>query len=413
MSATLSGHNGLAVFRIFSAQLISVTGDKLFTIALSWWIVDHAEIADREFVLGLVLGGCTLASAVSGPLLGPVIDRNSRRTCMMVADGMRLIGMCALAYLLHEDQLSLPLLFLLSILVYFFEPLFESAVSASLSPLSVSQEMLSQWIAVESAIPNVGAVLGAASGSLALATPSTEFAFWINAGTFLVSFLIVASLPPLPPPKHNTEHNTAKGGYGFIHQFPCAKRLILCFSLANFFVAPLFFYLPILARDVLRTDGSGLAALELAFAAGNLVVLIWLFARPTRFMRVRWLRCFLVALSGLFLLILKEATETTYMLPALAIWGGSIAFVTYLAITSFQMTIPDEYKGRFFALFNSVCTLSLPLSFACVGALSTRFSLQELMYGNAACLSLIALAFLSVPDELQGKVQRLYDESTD
>jgi len=76
-----------------------------------------------------------------------------------------------------------------------------------------------------------------------------------------------------------------------------------------------------------------------------------------------------------------------------------VAFVSYLVISSFQRAIPDEFKGRFFALLTSFCTMSFPLSFICFGLLTSRFSLQELIFSNAACALLVSFCFLTVPDE--------------
>lgn len=392
-----------AVIFMFLAQFISVSGDRLFSIALSWWVVDQSELQERELVLGMLLAASTLPAALAGPLLGPLIDRYSKRACMAVADFFRLTLMAGLAYLLHIQRLDLPLLFAFCILIFSFEPLFDSAVSASLSPLSRDTESLSQLVALESAIPNLGAVMGALAGSLLLAAWATEAAFWFNACSFFASLLLVTRLPALRNSKPCEAPSRSAGSYKFLRAYGSATRLMVCFGLANFFVAPLFFYLPLLVRDVLKTDASGLAQMELAFAAGNLVTLIWLFARPRIYRRVRWLRYILVAVSGPFFYILTQTEETPVILTVLSLWGGSIAFVTYLAITCFQRTIPDEYKGRFFAVFNSLCTVTLPLSFACAGMLSTMFSLQELMLGNAACITIISTAFLSVPDEGRDK----------
>lgn len=387
-------------WRIFLAQFISVSGDRLFSIALSWWVVAQSDVAQREFVLGLLLAVSTLPMALSGPFLGPLVDRYSKRGCMAVADVARLLLMGALAYLIHIDRLDVPVLFGMCILIFAFEPFFDSAVSASLSPLSRDSAMLSQFVALESAMPNLGAVMGALLGSVALALWSTEFAFWVNAATFLISLILVLGLPPLRAREAEAPGERPPRGYGFLKDHPAATRLMICFGLANFFAGPLFFYLPLLARDVLRTDGSGLAQLELAFAAGNLAVLAWFFIRPAEFRRVRWLRFVLVSTSGAFLFLLGRLETLPPMAAVLFLWGGSIAFVTYLAITCFQRTIPDECKGRFFAILTSICTVSLPLSFSCVGFLSTAFSLQELITANAVFILAASLAFLAVPDEV-------------
>ncbi len=392
-----------AIRRIFLARFISVTGDKLFAIALSWWVVARDDLPNRELTLGLLLAVSTLPMAITGPLLGRFIDRFGKRSCMVVADIGRFIPMAMLCMLIHQDTLTLPLLFALCIPIFALEPLFDTAVNASLSPLSRSPAMLAQMVALDSAAPSIGAVLGALAGGLALATATTEAAFWLNAATFLASLLFVLGLPPLREASSEHDRPSAKG-FAFLKDYPDAIKLLVCFGLVNFFVAPLFLYLPLLVRDVLNADGSQLALLELAFAAGNLVAFGYCVGRPRHYLRVRWLRCFLVMASAAFFLILRSVTALWPMCATLAAWGCSVAFVTYLAISYFQRTIPDDCKGRFFGLLTSACTIAIPASFACFGFLSSYFSTQELMLGNAVGSFVISLAFLSVGDEAGIKI---------
>ena len=356
-----------AIRSIFLAQLISVTGDRMFAIALAWWVVSQDDLINREFFLGLLLATSSLPIVLSAPLIGHLIDKYNKRSCMVVADVARLSLMTILGLLAHQGVLTIPLLFALCIPLFALEPLFDSAVSASLSSISKSPLMLAQLVALESAIPNAGAVMGALFGSLALAAWSAEGVFWFNASTFLVSLIFVSGLPVLKVSSDDSDSLNLSGGYSFLKNYPHAVRLMTLFGIINFFIAPVFLYLPLLARDLLKADGSQLGLLELGFATGNLALSGYFFVKPKEFFHTRWLRFFLVASSAGFLWMLGSAKSLWAMFATLVAWGASFAFVAYLASTSFQRTIPDACKGRFFAMLTSLCTLSIPLSFACFG----------------------------------------------
>lgn len=384
---------------IFLAQLISVSGDRMFAIALAWWVVSQENLDNREFILGVLLSISTLPMVLSGPLFGPLIDKFSKRSCMMVADIVRLLLMTMLGLLIDQNALSIPLLFALCIPLFALEPLFDAAVSASLSSMSQNPSMLAQLVALESAIPNAGAVIGALFGSIALALWGTEWVFWFNTSTFLISLIFVSTLPVLNTPANCCNVDNFSGGYSFLKNHPEVIQLMVLFAVVNFFIAPLFLYLPLLARDVLQVGGSQLSLLELGFAVGNLALFVYFVAKPKEFFRARWLRFFLVASSAGFLFMLGSTKSLLPMFATLVAWGASFAFVTYLANSSFQRTIPDAFKGRFFAILTSLCTLSVPLSFVCFGFLSSHFSLQELIFSNAACVLFVSFSFLTVPDE--------------
>jgi len=382
---------------VFLAQLISVAGDKMFAIALSWWVISNDALPDREWTLGLLLAASTLPIALSGPLLGPFIDKHDKRTCMVVADISRLLLMSALAWLIHDGALTLPRLLALSMPLFAFAPLFDSAVSASLSALAKSPAMLGRLVALESAMPNVGAALGALFGSFALAGGGVEGAFWFNAGSFFISLLLVSRLPALPAAA--LPHGAEDAGGSFFRRYPEAGRLLVLFGIINFFWVPVFLYLPLLVRDVLKAGGSQLGLLELAFALGNLLLFGYFSLRPGVFFRTRWLRVVLVAASAGFMWCLGSVESLDMMLAILLVWGASFAFLSYLVFSSFQRTIPDSHKGRFFGTLTSVSTLSFPLGFVCFGYLVSRFPLREIIVGNAACVLLLSLTLLTVPDE--------------
>lgn len=368
----------------------------MFTIALAWWVVSQDGLPDRELTLGLLLAATTLPIAAAGFVVGPLIDRFSRRACMAVADIARLLLMAGLAVLLHRHSLTVPVLFALCIPLFFFEPLFHAAVSASIGSLAKDHRMLSQLVAIEQAIPNAAAVLGTLLATTALAASTVEVAFWLNTVTFLVSLLLVSGLPPLRPERDGSPQTHAARGFGFLRHYPGACRLLALFTLTSFLIAPVFFYLPLLARDVLGGNGAQLGLLELGFALGNLLVFGLFIVRPTHFPKARYLRFGLVVIAGLLLGVLATLNTLWAMLAVLTAWGAAVGFVTYLAISSFQHSIPNEFKGRFFALLTSLCTFGFPLSLACTGWLSAHIALQHLIVANAACILLLSPVFLSL-----------------
>lgn len=380
-----------------------MAGDRLFAIAVSWWVVSKADLPERGLMLGLLLASSTLPIVLAGPFLGHVVDALSRRSCMVVADAVRLCIMAALGLLIHADALTLPLLFALCVPFFALEPLFSAAMSASLASLSQNPAMLARMVALERAIPNLGAVMGALLGSAALAAYGTEGAVWFNAGTFLLSCALVSRLPALRPEGAACQGGARRPGIGrtLLRQHPAALRLLFLFAAINFFITPVFLYLPLLVRDVLKGDGGQLGLLELAFSVGNLATFGYFLLRPRIFTRTRWLRFFLVAASALFLYILGSTDSLWVMLANLLAWGVSIAFVTYLAVSFFQRSIPEQLKGRFFAIMSSFCSLGFCLSFFCFGLLSSHFSLRQLIYSNVVGTLVVSLGFLSVPDEVR------------
>lgn len=227
-----------AIRAIFVAQFISVIGDRIFMIALAWWVVSQPDLPHREFTLGLLLAVSTLPVVLSGPLLGRIIDRIDKRYCMLAADFGRLVLVVALAVLTDLDLLSVPLLFVLCVPLFGLAPLFDAAVSASLAPLADSPPMLSRLVALESGMPHAGQAFGSLFGALALAASGVAGAFWFNAVSFLISFLLIARLFGLRLKGHQPATTDPGGSYAFLKDLPNTKRLLLIFGALNFFLRP-------------------------------------------------------------------------------------------------------------------------------------------------------------------------------
>jgi MFS family permease len=384
---------------VFSAQLISVAGDKMFAIAIAWWVISKDDLPDREWMLGVLLAATTLPVALSGPFLGPLIDKYDKRLCMLAADFGRFSLMAGLALLIHFDGLSLQRLIGLCIALFALAPLFDASVSAYLPALANNPAMLARLVALESAIPQTGMALGALFGSFALAAWNVEGAFWFNAGTFLASFLLIARLPPTSVAEGPHDTEAGVGGYAFLRRFPSATRMLVLFGAMNFFLVPVFLYLPLIVRDVLKADGVQLGLLELALTAGNLIVFAYFLASPKAVSNIHRLLFLLGVLSAACMCALGSAQLPGILVAILLPLGASGALVTYLAMASFQKSIPDNCKGRFFALLDSICTAGYPLSYVCFGFLVSRFPLPDIIYGDAACVFLVSFAMLTVSGE--------------
>ena len=178
--------------RYFLGRLISATGDKAFTIAMSVWIVSKGTATDKMH-LGFLLAMNTLPVVMFGPFAGGLSDRLNRKACMLLADGMRFAILVAAVFLLINNRLGIAQMYVVCFSLAIFVPLFESAASASIAHL-VDEEDLSKAVALDGSVVNMSEILGASLGGLLVATIHFEGALAFNALSFLCSFILVSSI---------------------------------------------------------------------------------------------------------------------------------------------------------------------------------------------------------------------------
>jgi MFS family permease len=141
------------------------------------------------------VGGLLIAEAVPGfaaPLLGAVADRVDRRSLMIGCELSQAVLFGAIAAWLPPYAALLALVALSQVA----SRLFSAAVKGSIPALVEEDELLSANALVNTVF-NLQVALGPALGGLLVAVSGVQTAIAVNAGSFLVSALIMLSLPSL------------------------------------------------------------------------------------------------------------------------------------------------------------------------------------------------------------------------
>jgi MFS family permease len=186
--------------RLLAALAVSQAGDWLYNLALLAY-VDH-ETHSATW-LGLTTAARVAPIVVAGPLGGVLADRVDRRMLMIATDVARavLMGLLTLVAVAGLPVILAPALAALATLAAV-----PHAPSVAVStPRLVAAEDLPAANAARAAIGPVCIVAGPALGAILLLLGPPSLAFALNGLTFVVSALLVVSIPagpafrPAPP----------------------------------------------------------------------------------------------------------------------------------------------------------------------------------------------------------------------
>lgn len=190
--------------RLFAAVTISLVGDWLTFVAIS---VLAASRGHGALALAGVLAAHTLPGALASPVAGVLADRFDRRTLLLFASLAQALLTVGMAVAALQDRLGAVQLLLVA----------RSAVAAIVPPAEaaalrhvVDDEELLAANALVASTWSLAYVGGMALGG-ALATLGPALAILLDAGTFVASAALVATLPRMRPPPRA---EGASGGFG-------------------------------------------------------------------------------------------------------------------------------------------------------------------------------------------------------
>jgi MFS family permease len=195
----MSGRSALSPLRrrdfrwLWIAQTVSIVGDKINQVGLSIMVF---QLTHSLAQMGIVFAITFLPAALFGLIAGPLVDRWDRRRTMIVADLLRaaiIAGIAVLVLIKMPAGLMIALAYVLafasSTVALFFEP-----SRMALIPAIVSDDELMAANALDMTTQSVSELLGIGIGGALVAMFGYGAAFWIDAGTFLVSAACVIAI---------------------------------------------------------------------------------------------------------------------------------------------------------------------------------------------------------------------------
>src|SRR5690349_3145648 len=205
--------------RFFAAHAQSCLGSGVAYVALPLLAFDRFGSA---WAVASVLVPDLLPAIVLGPLLGALIDRVGWRTCATLADAIRCLAFALLPYVR-----SLPALIGVAGLAGIGSALFAPAAMTGLPRLARGDERPAA-MGLFGALDDVGQTVGPVAAGLLLALTGTSTLLLVNACTFAVSAVLIATLPAGDAPAATRARSLlaeARAGIGEVAARPEVRSL--------------------------------------------------------------------------------------------------------------------------------------------------------------------------------------------
>ncbi len=314
--------------------------------ALVALLIIALERFESPWAIGLILLADVVPGMLLGPVFGAVADRWSRRTCVIVADVIRVV---AFAGLVVADDFALTVGF--ALVAGIGTALFQPASLAALPGL-VDPARLPAATSLYGALMDVGFVAGPAIAAAFMLAGGPEAVLAANAVTFAISALLLASIRFGDVPASGEEEATrpslirdVRAGLAVAARIPGLRLLLLASAGALFFGGLFNVAELLLATDELGASEEGFSILVaiygLGFIGGSVAG-----ARggPVPLLRRRYLAGLLLAAIGTGASGLAPGPEVAAICFVGAGYGAGLLLVHERLLI--QRLVPDRMGGR-------------------------------------------------------------------
>ncbi len=388
---------------IWSAALLSNVGSWMQTVAVG--VLVTARTGQPGWT-GLVAAAGFLPIGLLSPVGGVLADRLDRRSWLFVTTMGETAFAVALAVLAGTGRASPAAVTLLVLGGGAMSAIGFPAYQAMLPDLVPAAE-LGPAISLSSAQFNLGRVIGPALAGLAIVAGGYEWAFAINAVSF-VAVLVALRLVRLPDPGERPESPSLgqrlAEGVRATSRNPGARFAVLLISVVAVTASPFIALVPAVALEVFHSKATGTSVLVTAQGIGAVTGALAITPLVERFGRRAVLTGDLVGLC-LFLTAYAWAPDLWVAAGAILLIGACYIGVLAGCNTVVQLHAPAELRGRMLGIYMMALGILYPVGALAQGALANRAGLR-LVTAAAAAVLLAAVAALRVgrsfPADLDG-----------
>ncbi|SFS82317.1 MFS transporter [Marininema halotolerans] len=366
--------------------------DSFYVFATIWYV---KEVTDSPIYIGIV-GFVTAVPTFLQLFFGPFIDNAPKKFLLLLSMGVQGVIFLILAILYDVGSLPIFLLLFLIFCATLFAELSYPTENA-LVPDLVEERDLPQINSIFTFTYSGINLIAAGASGIIIALVDIGTIFRINAGVFLLSFLLLRlflRLPFIENWKKSTDvtsffSNYKKElvqGFTYVRSLHTLKRLLGIFILVNLLVCISLGLLPILSTSP-QAYGYWSAAISAGTLTGGL-----LSSLLSRF-RLRTALVWLYAIAGGCWIGSVLLSNHIFLLSLIffSIAWAAIGASGVILQTTLQVNLSPEFRGRGLTLVMAILGSVTPIGLFSAGILATLLSPIILM-----TLSGISLIFVAV-----------------
>jgi MFS family permease len=333
----------------------SNVGTWLQNIALGWLVY---KLTESSATLGIVHFASSIPVFFLSFYAGALTDRLNRRSMLVWSNGIAMVLAFILGLLVGLKLVTVASIvaisFLSGVAFAFAFPSWQSMISEL-----VPRKDLMNAIALNASQFHAARLIGPAIAGIIIARLGIDWAFYLNAFSFLAVILALYLIDYTPAPRGDGAAHRGRGtslasireGFAYAWKRRQVMNYLLAVGIVSVFGLSFFSTLmPIFADRILRSDiggYSGLMSINGMGALASSLVMAWLSgrARPVSILRI--------SIVGLGVSLVVFALSHIFWLSAVCMFlTGFFFLLTNSTLnTAIQVSVENEYRGRIMSIF--------------------------------------------------------------
>ncbi len=377
----------------FYGQSVSLSGTWMQTVALAWLTL---QITGSGSQLGLVIAGQFLPLLLFGPWAGIFVDKNDKRTILLVTQSLFILVSLILGVLVFFEVTEVWMLYAAALASGFIR-LFDNPARHAFLPEIVDAARLRNAISLHATVNNVARAIGPSIGGILIATTSIAFCFLLNAATYIavIAMLIAMRVEEMEKSVPVMENKgLIRQGWEYLQATPFIKNLLIMMAVIGTFAYAFQVSLALLSDQTFLTGASGYATLMSAFGVG--AVLGGLFSAGKGETSVRQFLAYglLFAFS-----MIAAALSPTFAFAVASIFATGFFSINLLSSgqTMVQLKSNPEMRGRIMALWSMALLGSTPIGGPIIGFIGEHAGARwSLAVGGIATILAVIYGFYTL-----------------
>ena len=378
-------------FRLwFSGQIVSLIGTWMQATAQGYLVY---ELTESPIMLGVVGFANGIPVWLFSLFAGTIADRISRRKMLMITQGSMMVLALILAALTFTNTVRAWQIIILALLLGTANA-FDAPGRQSFVVDLVPKQDLTNAIALNSSVFNLGTIIGPTVAGLVYAWLGPGWCFTINGISFIavliaLALMKIAPRPPVQLAQRSMIHNLTEG-LRFSFKDENIRVLLIMLTASAVFGFGLLTLMPAWATHVLGGDVRTNGLLLSARGVGSLIAALMIAYLGARIIRGKlWsLGSLIMPVALIFFALIRVLPVSLLML---VVMGWSLMTVVNLTNALIQTHIPDELRGRVMSVYILLFQGGFPVGALIAGWLAdvTSEALTVIVF---ACI-LLAVAF--------------------
>ncbi|HSH37037.1 MFS transporter [Schnuerera sp.] len=358
-------------------KLVSLLGSNMQQFALSLYVL---ELTGSATIFASILSISILPRLLLSPVAGVFGDWFDRKKTIVLLDLLNfiIIGIYAAIFSIN-GSITIPMIYVLVILLEITEIFFGSAMSAVI-PSIVNKDDLLDANSFNSLVMNIGQLLAPLLGAIIYGSFGLKLVMIINSISFLLS--AISEMFINVPKKHKKPESISikafktdlKEGINIIRSNKFISTMISLGTIINFVVAPIFSVgLIFIIKEVLNATDFQFGVFQMVLSASMIAAPIFAsgYIKKIKVGKLCYFSFISIALSILIMAIIPSrnilgrfnSNLIPYiLLSIISFMVGVFATIANISMgTIFNQVTPIELMGRTSTVFNLAVTVFIPI----------------------------------------------------